>query len=148
MLATKPRPSWMRFSTIWPVGLYILAILTVIRFGAGCAPAPKPTGSEFMTEENLAQLVGRWEKLTDSPCSRVYPNFLEFRIEGLYSGTGMETGDSPGWDIGTWQIVSPTQVKISTVNDAIITYEFSLSGNILTFVDPGKCRFRYRRMIG
>lgn len=123
----------------------MLAVLTAILLGAGCAPVPRVTWSEIMSEK-MPQLVGNWEKLTDSPCSRVYPKLLEFRSEGLYSGTGMEPGKAPGWDIGTWAIVSPTQVKISTVHDAIITYEFSLSDDILTFVDPDKCEFQYRRV--
>lgn len=92
------------------------------------------------------QLVGRWERLTDSPCSRVYPKFLEFRAQGLYSGTGMEPGDAPGWDTGTWTVASPTQVKISTTHDAIITYGFTLSEGILTFLDPDRCEFEYRRV--
>jgi hypothetical protein len=123
----------------------MLAVLTAILLGAGAQLAPRPTRSEIMPEK-MSQLVGHWEKLTDSPCSRVYPKLLEFRAEGLYSGTGIEPGNAPGWDIGTWQIAGPTQVKISTVNDAVITYEFSLSGDILTFVDLDKCEFRYRRV--
>jgi hypothetical protein len=96
--------------------------------------------------EKMLHLVGHWEKVTDSPCSRVYPKHLEFLEKGLYFGMGMEPGNAPGWDTGTWAIVSHTQVKISTVHDAIITYEFSLVEDILTFVDLDKCEFQYRRM--
>ncbi len=91
-------------------------------------------------------LVGSWARLTDSPCSRVYPRSLQLLTGGLYSGTGMEPGDAPGWDTGVWQVVSPTRVRLSAINDAIITYEFSLAGDKLTFVAPDGCVFRYRRV--
>lgn len=92
----------------------------------------------------MKQLVGAWERQTDAPCSRVYPEFIEFREEGLFSGTGGEPGGVPGWDTGTWEIAGPRQIKISTMNDAVLTYEFSLVEGILTFVDADKCEVRYR----
>lgn len=122
-----------------------MAVLITTLLGAGCAPALGAAWIEIMPEK-LPLLVGYWEKVTDSPCSRVYPKLIEFRADGLYFGTGMEPGKAPGWDIGTWAVVSPTQVKISTVHDAIITYEFSLLDDVLTFVDPDKCEFQYRRV--
>lgn len=123
----------------------MLAVLTAILLGVGCSPAPRATGSEIVSQKE-PQLVGSWEKLTDSPCSRVYPKLLEFRAQGLYSGTGMEPGNAPGWDTGTWAIASPTQVKISTVHDAIVTYEFSILNDVLRFVDADGCEFTYRRV--
>lgn len=96
--------------------------------------------------EEMQQITGTWKKLTSSTCSQVYPKLIEFRENGLYSGTGKEAGNAPGWDSGTWKIVSQTQIKISTVNDAIITYEFSISGDTLTFKDPNKCKFLYQRI--
>jgi hypothetical protein len=96
--------------------------------------------------EEMKQFVGSWKKLTNSTCSLVYPKLIEFKADGLYSGTGMEPGNVPGWDVGTWKIVSRNQVKISTINDAIITYEFSIYGDILTFEDPNKCKFQYQKV--
>jgi len=93
-----------------------------------------------------AKFIGTWEKITDLLCSQVYPTLIEFHKNGLYSGTGAQPGRSPGWDIGTWNIVSPNQVKISTAHDAIITYEFSFSDDILTFVDPDGCEFKYQKV--
>lgn len=94
----------------------------------------------------LPRLVGNWEKITESPCSRVYPTRLEFRPGGLYSGAGAEPGDAPGWDRGTWRLLSPNRVQVSTINDAIITYEVSIADNVLTFVDPGGGEFQYERV--
>jgi hypothetical protein len=105
----------------------------------------KARPSEYMAK-TTPQLTGSWEKVTVSSCSRVYPKFIEFRADGLYSGTGAEPGNTPGWDIGTWEMVSSTQVKISTVNDAIATYEYHLVDDVLVFVDDDKCEFRYRRV--
>lgn len=98
--------------------------------------------------EQKAEFIGIWEKKTDAPCSRVYPARIQFRESGLYYGTGAKSGQSPEWDIGTWEIASPTRVKISTAHDAIITYEFSISNGILTFVDPVGCEFKYQRARG
>ena len=92
------------------------------------------------------QLIGNWEKLTDSACSRVYPKYIEFREAGLYSGTGAEPGDVPGWDAGTWEIAGPGKITVSTINDTLIAYDFSVSDDILTFEDGNKCRFQYRRV--
>ncbi len=92
------------------------------------------------------QLFGYWERQTDLPCSRVYPKLIEFREEGMYLGTGTESGEAPGWDSGTWQLISSTQIRISTLNDAIITYQFSLQDDRLRFVDPDGCEFEYSRM--
>jgi hypothetical protein len=122
-----------------------VTIMIVAILGAGCMPAPGTTEGEAMPGLAL-KLIGNWERLTDSPCSRVYPKAIEFRDGGLYSGTGMQPGNAPGWDSGTWEIVEPNHIRISTINDAIITYGFSLSGDIVTFVAPDKCEFRYRRV--
>lgn len=58
--------------------------------------------------------------------------------------------DPPGtftlWDVGTYEIAGSKQIKISIANDAILTYEFSISNDILAFVDPDGCEFRYQRL--
>lgn len=99
-----------------------------------------------MIKQQRAKFIGIWEKITDLPCSKVYPTLIEFSENGLYSGTGAQPGRSPGWDIGTWEIVSQTQVNISTVHDAIIAYKFTISNDILTFVDPDGCEFKYQKV--
>jgi hypothetical protein len=95
-----------------------------------------------------AQLItGSWEFAGGGPCSRVYPRRIEFKEGGLYSGTGAElSAEIPGWDTGTWRVLEAGQVRISTTNDAYVTYRFSLEDNRLTFVDPFGCEFTYQRL--
>lgn len=125
--------------------IMLLAVLTAFVLGAGCESVPR-TFQGRDASEVMPQLTGNWEKLTCSTCSKVYPKVIEFRENGLYSGVDAEPGDAPGWDVGTWEIIGSTAVKISTMNDAMITYKFSLEDDILTFVDEDKCEFQYRRM--
>jgi hypothetical protein len=125
--------------------MLILVVLTAIILGAGCGSVPRTMRIRGASEMK-PQLIGNWEKITISTCSRVYPKVIEFRENGLFSGVGTKPGNAPGWDVGTWEVVSSTEVKISTMNDAIITYEFSLEDDILTFVDADKCEFQYRKV--
>ena len=114
-------------------------------FGAGCKPAPKPRSVISMATLK-DKIIGRWEKLTDSPCSRTYPPALEFQARGLYFGTKADPGDFAQWDVGTFEVVNARQMKISTANDAVITYQYTLEKDVLTFVDEEDCRFQYRRV--
>lgn len=104
------------------------------------------------TDESLEQLgirfIGLWIRITNLPCSMGYPTQIEFRKNGLYWGTGSKSAPSPGWDVGTWQLASLSEVKISTAHDAIMTYKFSLKNDLLTFIDPAGCEFKYRREEG
>ncbi|MGK7898546.1 MAG: hypothetical protein AB4372_34255 [Xenococcus sp. (in: cyanobacteria)] len=90
-------------------------------------------------------LIGHWEKVSFSPCSRVYPTQIEFQENGLYKGIGAQAGSSPGWDVGTYEIISPSQVRISVNNDAIFTYQFLIIGGKLKFVDPNGCEFQFEK---
>ena len=95
---------------------------------------------------NREPWIGQWERVTFSPCSQIYPTQLEFYEDGLYSGTGAQPGSSPGWDVGTYDIVSSSQVKISVVNDAVLTYEYAIADDMLSFVDPESCQFQYQKV--
>ena len=91
------------------------------------------------------RLVGTWVKLTQSDCSGVYPHRLEFRENGIYFGQKEPPGGFTQWDLGTYEVVASDKIKISTANDALVTYEFVFLNDLLTFVDPDHCRFEYRR---
>ena len=95
--------------------------------------------------QNGTQLIGSWTKSTHSSCSLKYPDHIEFQARGLYVGRKKESGSFTLWDAGTYQLVNSTQIKISVANDAIVTYQVSMSGDSITFVDPEQCRFQYRR---
>jgi hypothetical protein len=93
----------------------------------------------------IQQLVGNWEKITDSACCRAYPNSIQFLESGLYSGKNASPGTYTHWDAGTFEIVGPEQIMISIANDAIVAYEVSIQGDVLRFKDPDQCEFCYRK---
>lgn len=90
--------------------------------------------------------MGSWEKTTADPCSQVYPDTIQFQENGLYFGQKEPSGTFSQWDVGTFEVVSPEEVKISTANDAIITYEYTILNDQLQFVDPDGCAFDYRKV--
>jgi hypothetical protein len=96
--------------------------------------------------QSSSALVGHWEKITQSACSQAYPLRLHFQVNGLYFGQTEPSGGYTVWDAGTYEVVGPDEVQLSTANDAIIGYRFSLGPEQLTFVDGAGCRFDYRRV--
>jgi hypothetical protein len=123
---------------------YVLILLVLTVPGEKCTFSPG-TIVKSNTLKIMDKLKGSWEKIADSACSQMYPAFIEFRGSGLYSAKGTGLGNFPSWDAGTWEIISLSRIKISTNNDAVIEYNFSVKGDILTFTDPQKCRFSYRK---
>jgi hypothetical protein len=92
-----------------------------------------------------AALKGKWLKSSTAPCGHDYPDIMVFQDDGLYSGTMNTPGEFTRWDVGTYSVASARQIKLSTANDALITYDVSLSGSALIVVDPDGCEVRYRR---
>jgi hypothetical protein len=93
------------------------------------------------------KLLGRWKKITDTKCSKIYPDYLEFTDMGMYTGKReQETTVHPYWDAGTYQILNEDQVKISTANDAQVIYNFSIIDGTLIFMSADKCEFKYLRI--
>jgi hypothetical protein len=91
-------------------------------------------------------LVGKWRKLSTERCAETYPEEVVFHPNGTYGGT--QDPASPFhslWDVGTYEVAGPDQVRISTANDAKIVYRAVMSGDGVTFTDPSGCRFQYRR---
>ncbi len=140
----KSKNWWTRFKQIWLANLWALAMVIVIVLGAGCAPAPRIKPSEAMPTQK-PQIVGNWEKITSSACSQVYPDRIQFQEGGLYTGQKDPPGTFTQWDVGSFEIIDPKHIKISTANDAIVTYEFSILNDVLKFVDPNNCHFEFRR---
>lgn len=95
--------------------------------------------------DNAVALKGQWEKTSPSRCAEQYPDRLEFRDGGLYFGHKDPAGTFTQWDVGTWEMAGSNQIKLSTANDAVISYEWSLSGDLLTFKDAEGCEFQYRK---
>lgn len=91
-------------------------------------------------------LVGRWRKVSSDRCAEAYPDELELRPDGTYGGTKDPSSPLQSlWDVGTYELLEPHQVRLSTANDAEIVYRVAASGDTLTLIDPGGCRFEYRR---
>src|SRR5262245_29439986 len=88
--------------------------------------------------------AGQWEKISKAECSRLYPDLLQFDPNHLYRGF-MNTGEFTVWDVGTYEIVDASRVRISTANDAILTYAFQFTADTLTFKDTSGCEFKYRK---
>lgn len=92
-------------------------------------------------------LAGRWRKATTTKCSEIYPDDLEFTESGTYLGEkGGGKGEFTWWDLGEYEVLAENQVKISTANDAEMVYKFSISADVLTFVDKDGCEFQYHRV--
>lgn len=143
MLAMKLKP-WLRLFrlTLWVKGALVWLVILP---GISCVGVPgKTTLGETMTDQST--LIGHWERITNSHCSQAYPTQVEFRENGLYLGTGAQLSIAPGWDQGTYEVTSPTQVRISTAHDAVLTYQFSIVNHTLLFVAPDGCEFQYRKV--
>jgi hypothetical protein len=114
---------------------------------AGLALALLLTTTGEAMPKGRSVLVGVWEKATTSPCSQAYPDRVEFHENGLCFGSKDPPGTFTIWDAGSFDVVGDAEVRISTANDAVVVYGFDLSGDAVTFVDPQRCRFTYRRAL-
>lgn len=92
-----------------------------------------------------SELLGSWKKATQSPCSEKYPQQLEFRENGIYSGRAAARGDHTLWDVGNFELLDPGTLKLSVANDAELQYRISIEADRLNFVDGDGCEFSYRR---
>ena len=92
-----------------------------------------------------AQLPGDWHKNGQEQCAAGYAAHLRLETNGLYVGSTEPPGAFTWWDQGTWALRAPGQLALSTANDEVVTYAYSLSGDTLTFTDPAGCRFSYSR---
>ncbi|HSE57124.1 MAG TPA: hypothetical protein VLA99_00310 [Nitrospiraceae bacterium] len=136
---------WIRYSHRRKGGLWALGLLVIIIPGVGCASAPGDRRGETMPEP-VPPLIGHWEKMTHSACSERYPDRIQFLEGRSYSGHKASPGTFAWWDVGTYEITGPGHINISTANDAIITYRFDLSEDVLAFRDPDGCEFKYRKV--
>lgn len=140
----KLKAWWTRFKKMQLASLRMLAVAIIIALSVGCEPTLRSIPGEAMSTQAL-QLVGNWEKFTSSMCSQIYPDTIHFQEGRLYFGQKDPPGTFTQWDVGTYEVIGHKQINISTANDAIITYEFSISDDILTFIDLEGCEFNYRR---
>jgi hypothetical protein len=91
-------------------------------------------------------LVGKWTKVSTERCAEAYPEDVEF-FEATYLGKKGPSGQRfIVWDAGEYEVTEPGRVKIGIATDEQVPYTFSISENVVTFVDPAGCRFEYRRV--
>ena len=96
-----------------------------------------------MNQQTIA--VGEWRKLPGSTCAAQYPDIIQFRDNGIYSARNeTSSGSHPVWDAGTYNVTAAGRIEISTANDAIVGYAFSIEKNTVTFRDPAGCEIQYR----
>jgi hypothetical protein len=96
------------------------------------------------SKKNNKILKGVWEKITLTECSNEYPDLIEFKGAGIYTGS-RNSGEFTIWDAGSYEITSGNSIKISTANDAEINYTFSIDKDKLTFIDGNDCKFIYEK---
>ena len=121
-----------------------LVVMIAVFLGVNVQYTPRATRNEAMSEAH-SQIVGEWEKISRTACGEIYPDSIRFQENKLYFGRKDPPGTFTQWDVGTYEVVGPEQINISTANDAIVTYGFAISNDVLTFVDPAGCQFRYCR---
>jgi hypothetical protein len=90
-------------------------------------------------------LIGTWQRSTRDACAARYAASLHIEANGLYTGTPEQAGEFTWWDAGTWRVNSPGQLALSVANDEVVTYRYTLTGDVLTITDAQGCRVAYRR---
>lgn len=91
------------------------------------------------------RLPGAWQMIDQAPCAAGYAVHLRLEDSGLYFGSTEPPGGFTWWDQGRWQVSAPGRMALSTANDEVVTYAYSLIDGTLTFTDPSGCRFSYKR---
>ncbi len=139
--------SLSRVARIWRRRFLIAAACFPFAFAVALFAMPIPLGDLSMASSSpVNPLAGEWQKVTASSCDELYPDHLIFQDNDIYFGRRDPAGTFTTWDAGKYELVGPEQVRLSTANDAILPYRYSLDGDVLTFEDGEKCVFRYQRI--
>jgi hypothetical protein len=129
-----------RWATVIGVATLIVLLLSMT-FGAGSSPR-----SNDETADTSKDLIGKWKKISTAKCDETYPDGLEF-FEATYLGKKGQGQRFIWWDAGGYQVIAADRVKIEIATDEQVVYRFSISENVLTFVDREGCEFKYRRVV-
>lgn len=90
-----------------------------------------------------SRILGRWSLKDEvSICNLAYPKEIEFFEDGEYVTRGLGVI----WNGGKFSIVDKRRIKMETTTGLDI-YEFSISGDVLTFVNKQGCSFSYRKTL-
>jgi len=92
-------------------------------------------------------ITGTWKKITKSKCSEIYPEFIEFKSNNIFSAKNeKESTIHPVWDSGRYNLISSGKIKISTSYDALLTYYYEIRNGLLEFKDESDCIFQYKKV--
>ena len=93
------------------------------------------------------QFKGKWKRVPGGGGNDAYPDEIEFNDQGLYFGRkGPDGRDFSTWDAGRYEVLGPARVKLSTANDAEITYPYAAADDTVTFTTPEGGKVRYRKV--
>lgn len=146
-MTRKSKRWWSRSSNVPLPTDWMAAIVWMCVPGVVFSVAPGMPMEDRMPESLAPHvLLGRWEKLPHPLCAHRYPDMLQFQEGGLYVGRSDPPGTFTLWDAGTFELVDPHHIRLSTANDALITYDVSWQQDRLSFVDAEGCAFAYRKM--
>lgn len=95
--------------------------------------------------EHDPRLPGTWRRSGQEPCAAGYAAHLRLEDGGLYFGSTEPAGGFTWWDQGRWEVSAPGRLALSTANDEVVIYAYSLIDGTLTFTDPSGCSFSYKR---
>ncbi|MGR9108335.1 MAG: hypothetical protein ACU843_15550 [Gammaproteobacteria bacterium] len=93
----------------------------------------------------MTRLAGKWIRVYSGECGQYYPAEIVFHEGSWFVAKKGRNQKFILWDAGTYAISGLREVKIQIATDEQVSYEFSLSGDVLTFVDSEGCKFTYHR---
>jgi len=91
-------------------------------------------------------LTGKWKKISKGECDKHYPDEIEFHEHPRFLGKKGPGQNFILWDAGGYAVIDSDRVQIQIATDEQVPYEFSLSGDVLTFTDRDGCEFKYQRL--
>jgi hypothetical protein len=92
------------------------------------------------------KLTGKWKKISSGDCDKLYPDEIEFHEHPRFLGKKGPGQNFILWDAGGYAITDSDRVQIQIATDEQVPYQFSLSGDVLTFTDRDGCEFKYQRL--
>lgn len=91
-------------------------------------------------------ILGNWERTSENECSKKYPATIFFKENGIYEATASSGSQfHPVWDAGTFK-AEKKKIHISTSNDAVVDYKFSLEKDTFTVTDKEGCSIIFKRL--
>ncbi len=101
-------------------------------------------------ELKSAMVQTNWAKSSTHECSKIYPDKIMFKGNGLYSAEG---GSMVHWDGGWFKLKENSKIHIMTSTDAteILSILITADGKLQFMVKPqgannGECKFEYKQI--